>query len=67
MAKKKAIELQKPATIQFFWRTNEGRYRVWRSDWGSDQFEILSNDEFNNFLTWALRFSFLVTEVGDDD
>lgn len=64
---KKAIALQKPNTIQLFWRVGDhNTRRVWRSDWPGDTFEILSTEEFAEVKWVCGRFSFLLTEAEED-
>lgn len=60
----------KPAPIPFTleWRgSGDGRtYRVWRSNWFGDQFEILNSEEFDTLSALAKRFNIPFTEAGDD-
>ena len=52
----------KPNVVPHFeWcKHNDKLVRVWRSDWFSDQFEIMNHDDFKSFTLWATRFSFSV-------
>lgn len=64
MAKGKA---QTPAPVKFQWRPSAGTFRVWRTDWFDDQFEVLTPAEFQDLKTLARRFGFSFKEASDDD
>lgn len=46
--------------------TTEGPFRVWREDWGGDQFEILTTQEFNTLSGFCKRFAISLEEAEDD-
>lgn len=56
--------------LRLFWRwhnSSESVKRVWRSDWGFDQFELVSNQGFQELEMWFKKFSFPVEEVEEDE
>ena len=54
--------------IRLAWRLHQdGRVRVWRDDWFSDQFEILSPNEFDALQTICRRFSIIIQRAADDE
>lgn len=61
----KAMEMQKAGVVQFFWREDGARFRVWRSDWASDQFETVGQAEFDAILKFATQFGFEFNEAED--
>lgn len=56
--------------MKFYWRwhtsTDNGPRRVWRPDWGFDQFEIMSAEEFELFEAANKRFGIPMIEADDD-
>lgn len=42
-------------------------YRVWRNDWGSDQFEVMGRDNFDMVKWVCERFNIqLINKTGKD-
>lgn len=57
----------KPQPFGFEWRPHlRTSYRVWRTDWAGDQFEIVTIAEFYVLEAMCKRFSILLKEAGDD-
>lgn len=54
--------------IEIHWRyhdSSETRVRVWRNDWASDQFELITLEQFNEMERIFKRFSIPVVEQED--
>jgi len=66
-AKKPKTKVQPtPQPLGIGWRTHSaGVYRVWRSDWFSDQFELVITPEFKEIEKVCRRFSIPFTEAED--
>lgn len=56
--------------VKLMWRwhtgVDAGPRRVWRIDWASDQFEVLSRQEFEALELLAQRFSIPLEQAQDD-
>ena len=62
----KASKSVTPLTWCYFHEEGMNRYRVWRSDWFNDQFEIMSPEVFNTFKNLAPLLSIPLTEQVED-
>lgn len=68
MKKKTEVHpLHRPLIGLHFRDHNEKCKRVWRSDWASDQFEIIPNAEFEPLKASLARFSFEIQDHNGDD
>lgn len=66
----RAIELQKPATLQLFWHWHDSSNhmrRIWRSDWPGDMFEMIDPTEFVMIGWFTSKFALTITEVAGED
>lgn len=67
MTKKKSIT---PAiqlnSWEFRFREDRGNYRVWRTNWSGDQFEVLSEKEFFMLQFFCRHFSIALREEIDE-
>jgi len=50
----------------FQFRPDRDQFRVWRTDWTGDQFEVLSQVEFEALRLTCARFSILLLEADED-
>ena len=53
------------------WRSHEAEpdsfpRRIWRDDWFGDQFEVVTEAEFQEIERFCTRFSILVREAEDN-
>lgn len=55
--------------LELYFRPHEygglNRVRVWRNNWGGDQFEILSRAEFETLRAICMRFAIPMIEQED--
>ena len=52
---------------EFRFRKDRGDFRVWRTDWQGDQFEVLSKGEFEKLQFFCRCFSIVIREAEADD
>jgi len=64
----KELDLQKlPVSASLEWRYHlDMDRRVWRKDWASDQFTILTKEEFNKLASFCEIFSIPLEEATED-
>lgn len=48
-------------------KTSDNEYRVWRSDWSGDQFEVMRQDNFNMVEWVCTRFSIKLEDCTHDE
>ena len=62
-------QLRQPAESrrELVWRPDRQEYRVWRTTWAGDQFEVLSDQEFAALQRICQRFNIPLTEADDED
>lgn len=53
-------------SVEIRYRFTQDMVRMWRTDWGGDQFETLTPDEFDTAKKLFTRFSFVVREAEED-
>lgn len=59
--------IEKPEPLSFGYRAHAaGVYRVWRSDWFGDQFELMVDAEFRCLIKLCGKFGILIKEAEDD-
>jgi hypothetical protein len=58
----------KPVTeMQMYYRRDGDKFRVWKNTWGFDQFEVLSEEDFQTLMKVCIRFSIVLREYEDED
>ncbi len=55
-----------PIKIKARWDDYSNRYRVWRTDWYGDYFEIMTKEDFETMKLHVSRF-FRVEIEGDEE
>lgn len=67
---KKLVPVAMAMPLEFEWRPHEyggqNRVRVWKSTWGGDQFEVLTQHEFAAFQSMCHRFSIMLTKADEE-
>jgi len=63
----KVHPLNKPIIILQAREHDESSMRVWRTDWASDQFEIMELQDFNNFNYYLSTFNLPQIEILSPD
>lgn len=56
----------KPESLRLWWIADRDLFRIWRSDWHGDQFEVVDTDEFDATQRVAKMFSIPMQEWLDD-
>jgi hypothetical protein len=51
--------------FQYFYEEGKDRYRVWKSQWAGDQFEIFTREEFKAIWQFCKSMSIPIVEVID--
>lgn len=53
--------------LEWRWRVHDGyNYRVWRTDWAGDAFEIFTSGKFAELLEASKRLGIPIVEADDD-
>jgi len=58
---------RKTPTLEWYYLRDREFYRVWRSDWFGDQFEVFTQPEFAVLGMLAKRLNIPLTEYVDDN
>ena len=52
--------------INFLYSLDRDRVRVWRDEWAGDMFEIMAQNEFQQFRIFCNKFGFALTFQEED-
>lgn len=56
-------------SVRFEYRAHGGAetaWRVWRTDWGGDMFEVLTPDDFTAFVGFCEQFGLTIRPASED-
>jgi len=66
MSMKQALAQGRDDANVIHWRKDRDQYRIWRSWWSDDMFEVVGQDNFDNIQRVAKLLSMRLVEAKED-